>query len=347
MKKVLIILWLVNMVLACSARSPELDAKVQEVLKASAENMVFVKGGTFMIGDTGDGKDIKFFTKHDQERNAKEITLDSYHISKYEVTWGELTTYMKDIGEYSFSNDPDSYLDMITAVDDPLSVYYHKRAAIAPGWHVANDYCNWLGKKTGLPYALPTEAQWEYAARSRGKRVRYANYDGFTMVLDDYMYGLHMAWNKDIREKEIHQSTDPLAPPKGDSFGKVSSNPFRRIVGSYPPNPLGLYDMAGNNSEWVADWYQKDYYPKMASHNPKGPKDAQFYVDMSLHEEDIQPTKVVRDSVAAGMLIGVSMGSVYERLNVPIRSIRHGFRCALNLSEPLEDNVQSSGASND
>lgn len=346
MKKVLIVLLLVNMVLACSARSPELDAKVQEVLKASAENMVFVKGGTFMIGDTGDGKDIKFFTKHDQERNAKEITLDSYHISKYEVTWGELTAYMKDIGEYDFTGEERGTFG-ITAVDDPLSVYYHRRAAIAPSWYVANDYCNWLGKKTGLPYALPTEAQWEYAARSRGKRVRYANYDGFSMVLDDYMYRRHMAWNEETREREVHQSTDPLAQPKGDSFGKASLNPFRRIVGSYPPNPLGLYDMAGNNSEWVADWYQKDYYPEMASHNPKGPKDAQHWINMGLYEEVMHPAKVVRDSVRAGMMIGVSMGSVYERLGEPIGYITHGFRCALNLTEPLEDNAQSSGASND
>ena len=90
---------------------------------------------------------------------------------------------------------------------------------------------------------MPTEAQWEYAARSGGKRVLFATDDG-----DIPKRGKNYPLTKDM---------DLPLPP----------------VGSYPPNPAGLYDMSGDSIyEWVNDWYDENYYKTSPAHNPQGPK---------------------------------------------------------------------------
>jgi formylglycine-generating enzyme required for sulfatase activity len=102
---------------------------------------------------------------------------------------------------------------------------------------LSQDYCHWLGEKTGLPLDLPTEAQWEYAARNRGGYVLFATDNG------NYEIGKNIANN----EQKIHFSGLPL---------------FSFIIGKFPPTPLGLYDMAGNGVDWINDWYAEDYYSR-------------------------------------------------------------------------------------
>jgi formylglycine-generating enzyme required for sulfatase activity len=103
-------------------------------------------------------------------------------------------------------------------------------------WHDAVRFCEWLGRKEGRHYRLPTEAEWEYAARGG-------------LVQQDYPWGNATAEGR-------------------AAVAMLQSQP----VGSYDPNGFGLYDMAGNADEWVSDWYDEHYYERSPVKDPTGPE---------------------------------------------------------------------------
>ena len=105
-------------------------------------------------------------------------------------------------------------------------------------WEEAQEFCNRLSKKTGKKYMLPTEAQWEYAARGGNKSQHY-KYSGSNDIEE-------VAWYDD------------------NSYGCNS-------VGAKKANELGIYDMSGNVGEWCSDWYM-DWYDKADNYNPQGPR---------------------------------------------------------------------------
>lgn len=109
-------------------------------------------------------------------------------------------------------------------------------------WDDAAAYCAWLSAATGRDVRLPTEAQWERAARGGIEGMRYPWGDGLEGNLANFL--------ADPSLKALHGTTP---------------------CGSYPPNPYGLYDMAGNVWEWVADWYDPRYYGTSPFENPAGP----------------------------------------------------------------------------
>ena len=312
---------------------PEHEMAVLEVLKQVKENMVFVEGGTFMMGDSGDGKDIAFFSNIDKVRGVKDITLDSYHIKKYETTWGEYVMYLKDTGKYNFKNDPKSQIQAVHAVNEGDSPYYFKRPALAPSWGEANNYCTWLSEKTQKPYALPTEAQWEYAARSGGKRVRFATEDGFTLDIDNYMKGEYKDSDPVTGKTVIKESKDPFAKPQGNAFVYGEGFDFEtlyRTVGSYAPNALGIHDMTGNAKEWTADWYDEKYYQYMTQINPAGQVDPISFIDLT--RVGLTPEKTVRDWIQGSNYWALNT-SIYVRGGFPINAFYIGFRCALNSNQ--------------
>ncbi|MGB4073998.1 formylglycine-generating enzyme family protein, partial [Pseudomonas sp.] len=112
---------------------------------------------------------------------------------------------------------------------------------------------------SGAPVDLPSEAQWEFAARNRGQHVIYPTDTGT----------LDFGRNYPPRTDEMHVPVHP--------------------VGSFAPNPLGLYDMAGNAKDWVNDWYDPDYYPNSPLDNPKGPETG-LYKIMRGHGVDEAPS---------------------------------------------------------
>ncbi|MBY7094786.1 SUMF1/EgtB/PvdO family nonheme iron enzyme, partial [Klebsiella pneumoniae] len=114
-------------------------------------------------------------------------------------------------------------------------------------WQQAKDYCQWLGKESDKNIDLPTEVQWEYAARSRGQYLPFSTNNG------NFELGSNIP-----EQKKLDEYTDgygfPIYP-----------------IGKYPPNPLGLYDMGLSGAEWSNDWYSTDYYSHSPVYDPQGP----------------------------------------------------------------------------
>jgi formylglycine-generating enzyme required for sulfatase activity len=171
---------------------------------------VLVKGGCYEMGDTfGDG---------DKDENpVHEVCLDDFYIGKYEVTQGQWEEVM--------GSNPSRF--------ENGSNYPVERVS----WNDIQGFIRMLNNKTGIKYRLPTEAEWEYAARSGGKSEKYA---GTSKKLELGRY----AWYDDNSDSKTHP------------------------VGQKKPNGLGLYDMTGNVDEWCQDIYSKKAYSKHQRNNP-------------------------------------------------------------------------------
>ncbi|SFC80817.1 Formylglycine-generating enzyme, required for sulfatase activity, contains SUMF1/FGE domain [Parapedobacter composti] len=179
--------------------------------EVSSENkLIFVEGGTFFMGHT------QFWEK-------RSVTLDDFYIGKYEVTVGDYNRYLAAIGAKTLSGSTNKPVTNVS-------------------WEDAMKYCLWLREQYGGIWRLPTEAEWEYAARG-GKQSRAYKYSGGDKLKDIAFVG------------------DFWKSPKGPTS-----------VGSKLSNELGIYDMSGNVSEWCYDWYSFHYHEERPQNNPMGPE---------------------------------------------------------------------------
>ncbi len=193
----------------------EEEEEEETMLLENCPEMVFVKGGCFEMGDiSGAG--------HVRERPVHEICVGDFYLGKYEVTQKEWKEIMKTKPSYG-KRCNDCPVDNIS-------------------WLDIRKFIMKLKEKTGKKYRLPTEAEWEYAARSGGKKEMWSGTSD-EVELEDY------AWYKD------------------NSFGK------KHPVGEKEPNGLGIYDMSGNVMELVWDRYDREYYKSSPKDNPKGALD--------------------------------------------------------------------------
>lgn len=194
-----------------------LNAEQEEALTSILDNMVLVEGGTFTMGNNYDNQD--YFTEQDSlSRNPHKVELGNFYIGKYELTQKQWKAFASLDGNCIEMGD-DKAMDKLS-------------------WEIANAFADTLSALTGLQFSLPTEAQWEYAARGGNKSKNYA----FAGHNDD---PTEVAWT---------------------SFEKLTS---AHNVGGKRYNELELYDMSGNVSEWCKDYYAP--YTLESAVNPQGP----------------------------------------------------------------------------
>ncbi|MEF1286147.1 SUMF1/EgtB/PvdO family nonheme iron enzyme, partial [Vibrio sp. M250220] len=174
--------------------------------------------------------------------------------------------------------------------------YYEGKPARKVNWQDAKNYCQWLGQLTALPVDLPTEAQWEYAARSRGQNLYYATNNGFIQFRGRGFYNPELGGYEEFTDKTANIATG------------------LKTVGMFAPNPLGLYDMTENAEEWVNDWYAKDYYKVSPKLDPQGPEKGEY--------------KVIRGG--GGM---VTAARAFDPIVSDNLSYNSGFRCAVQSTE--------------
>ena len=183
----------------------------QQILDEIVENMVFVEGGTFTMGATSEqGSDAD-----SDEKPAHSVTLSDYYIGKYEVTQAQWKAVM--------GNNPSYFKGDNLPVEEV-------------SWNDCQTFVTKLNQLTGRKFRLPTEAEWEYAARGGNKSKGY-KYSG-SNIIDD------VAWYDGNSDDKTHP------------------------VASKQANELGLYDMSGNVWEWCQDWYGS--YSSSAQTNPTG-----------------------------------------------------------------------------
>ena len=301
------------LVSGCSSPEAPSEVKIEAVLNSDRSNLVFVEGGEFWLGDVGNESGVLFNPISDDNKPPKLVELESFSILKTEVTWGEFITFLKDVGragDYTVEKGFKRAVRLpITSNDDPASPNYKDKPARSPNFEEADNYCLWLAEKTGLPYSLPSEAQWEYAARNRGQPIAFATDTG-EVELDKYL-------------QRPSQYIDPMQPVSGNALIHSSKDVERRPVGSYPPNPLGLHDMTGSVAEWMKDWFYPGY-DHLPAKNPVAKQPSNEHADK----------RVVRDLAGLGDHVGGN-ATVYGRMGRSLNSYYQGFRCVVNHSKPI------------
>jgi formylglycine-generating enzyme required for sulfatase activity len=212
-----------------------------------------VPGGDFTMGDAEGDED---------ERPPHRVELDPFSIGVAPVTQEQYAQFVHSTGhrppilrelplvvtadaESSFRELAGPYA--WRSGDPPRDRAQHPVVLVSFSDAIA--YCEWLGQRLGKPVRLPTEAEWERAARGDLEKRRYP-------------------WGDDIDPSRANFLPDPaLKRHRGTS-----------AVGGYDPNGFGLYDMSGNVWEWVADWYAADAYRGATRRNPIGPAEGMLRI---------------------------------------------------------------------
>lgn len=229
-----------------------------EIIGKDGAPMVLVPPGEFLMGSNEGDAD---------EMPPHRVHLDGYYMDRYEVTVGQYAKFL----EATSHETPPEWNTMNQA-------QHQKRPVAFVNWADANTYCRWAGKR------LPTEAEWEKAARGTDSRI--------------YPWGNEIPTQRQANfSKQDWNDHAALLPVGLLEEGK---------------SPYGIFDLAGNVREWVADWYDDKYYEQSPNRNPNGPERGEGKVLRGgswLHDP-----KYLR--------------SAYREPNTPsLRVANYGFRC--------------------
>jgi len=238
MKYFKLFLYLQLVLLSCKSTQKTTKLEIN-----SMPELVFVKGGTFIIGNDSCKFDGNFF----YTENLKDtLFVNDYYIGKYEITNYQFCVFLNEIGnQMDSSGNP--WIEINKKYNSKRNIYkkydniygvktkYQNYPVGWVSWYGADAYCKWLSSKTGKKYRLPTEAEWEYAARSGGK---------------DYLY----SWGNETNGNKIEGNIADICYDK-TILNIKDGYKYQAPIGSFAPNEIGIYDMTGNVNEWCNDWF--------------------------------------------------------------------------------------------
>jgi len=267
------------------------------------DGMVYIPGGTFQMGDS-------FNEGLPDEIPVHTVTLSPFYMDRYEVTNEQYckflqsaliqgTIYISSENRICGTGNNQPYCDTSESRAGS-SIYFGFDGRIMKfitlpksgrsmandpvvwvSWYGAAAYCNWQSQQEGRQlcynlstwvcdfskdgYRLPTEAEWEYAAKGGQEVIRFPW--GYTISHSQANYYSHSQFSYDV------STTRGFHPAWNDGI-----QPYTSPIGSFPASGYGLYDMAGNVSEWCNDWYSSDYYSSSQQISPTGPTTGDFRV---------------------------------------------------------------------
>ena len=229
---------LTNVVLSEDGQSEQTEGEAEVAHEFGS--MILIPAGEFTMGDNNG---------HRNERPEHEVTLDAYYIDRFEVTMSEFQKYLDE----NLKIEPPPLWDDGLAVGEAAD-----RPAVGVTWESANNYCAWVGKR------LPTEAEWEKAARGTdGRRFPWGHMQPFVDIAR-YNHGITGWVSYTLTLASVRSGVKGMSVRHGLKTGGKS--------------PYGLYHMSGNAAEWVADWYDRYYYEDSPDKNPKGPETGEHKV---------------------------------------------------------------------
>ena len=198
---------------------------------------ISVPGGTYTMGNPGEAYSLA------DQFPIHQVALDTFNLSKYPVTNAQYALFLNEYGSETVKSGEYVGQQMFSECDHGIKKYgstwvadpgYEYYPMICVTWYGADEYAHYYG------LSLPTEAEWENAARSGGTNQRFSGTNQIDS-LGEY------------------------------SWYNINSSNMTHEVGTKKPNSIGLYDMTGNVLEWCSDWYLSDYYSQSPIVNPQGP----------------------------------------------------------------------------
>ena len=213
------VLLVLLVLVGCGDEFTEDEEKALKDLVKDSKEMVLIPAGSFEMGDSMNEPDVYM----EGARPVHTVELDAFYMDIHEVTVGQFKQFVEESG-YAY----DRWNNVGLPGDDyPM---------VQVTWNDATAYAEWVGKR------LPTEAEWEYAARGG-------------------LIGKRYPWGDEISHDDANYR---------GTGGKDKWDSSTAPIGSFEPNGYGLYDMAGNVWEWCSDWYAEDYYSSSPLRNPQG-----------------------------------------------------------------------------